>query len=248
MPLRTPYPSPVILSILVPCYNEARTLEHCIHRLLGTHFEDAQLDILIVNDGSKDGSAAIADAIATQYPQQVRSLHHPYNLGKGAALMTGMALARGHIIVVQDADMEYDPEDMARLLAVMRRSGADIMLGNRFPDSEMQNARSFWHAGINHMHTRLFNILSGLNIGDIHTCYKMFRREVLGMFTLHEKRFGADIELVAKVSKLRNRGLTPLLQEMPISYKGRSYQDGKKIKMRDAWYLTYCIFRYTLFK
>ena len=228
------------LSIVVPAYNEERSLARCIDRVLAIENGDLQLEILIVNDASRDGTARVAEDIAARHPQ-VRVLHHEKNQGKGAALHTGFRHASGDYVAVQDADLEYDPRDLLRLLVPLREGKADVVLGSRFLAGGEHRVLYFWHSVGNRVLTLLSNMFTDLNLTDMETCYKVFRRDVLQRVELYEKRFGFEPEIVANISRLRLR-----VYEIGVSYAGRTYEEGKKIGMRDGFRALYCILHYNL--
>jgi dolichol-phosphate mannosyltransferase len=228
------------LSIVVPAYNEERSLAHCIERVLQIERDDLGLEILIVDDASRDATPQLADQIAAKHPQ-VNVVHHERNRGKGAALHTGFRHVTGDFVAVQDADLEYDPEDLIRLLVPLREGKADVVLGSRFLNGGERRVLYFWHSVGNRVLTLLSNMCTDLNLSDMETCYKVFRRDVLQRVELFEQRFGFEPEIVASISKLRLR-----VYEMGISYAGRTYEEGKKIGARDGFRALYCILHYNL--
>lgn len=227
------------LSVVIPCYNEAHTLEPCLARVLAIADPELALELIIVDDGSTDESLAVARALARQHPQ-VAVMALPRNQGKGAALREGFRHAHGEFVAVQDADLEYDPADLKRLLRPLRAGMADVVLGSRFLSGGEHRALHFWHAVANSLVTLLSNMFTDLNLTDIETGYKIFRREVIQRVTIEEHRFGFEPEIVAKIARLRLR-----IYEMGISYYGRTYAEGKKIGMKDAFRALYCIIRYS---
>ena len=229
-----------VLSIVVPAYNEERSLVRCIERVLAIEDDDLSLEILIVNDASRDNTAGLADDLAARHPQ-VRVLHHEQNQGKGAALHTGFRHATGDFVAVQDADLEYDPRDLIRLLGPLREGKADVVLGSRFLSAGEHRVLYFWHSIGNRALTLLSNMFTDLNLSDMETCYKVFRREVLQRVELFEKRFGFEPEIVANISRLRLR-----VYEIGVSYAGRTYEEGKKIGLKDGFRALYCILHYNL--
>jgi dolichol-phosphate mannosyltransferase len=230
------------LSVVVPCFNEENTLTDCIKRLIAIEEPGLALEIIVVDDCSKDASRQVADDLAAQY-SQLKVLRHEVNQGKGAALRTGFAVATGDFVAVQDADLEYDPRDLKKLLVPLREGIADVVFGSRFLTSDSHRVLYFWHAVGNRLLTLMSNMLTDLNLTDMETCYKVFRREVIQAIRIEENRFGFEPEVVAKVAQQRCR-----IYEMGISYHGRTYAEGKKIGMRDGWRALYCVLKYNLHK
>jgi glycosyltransferase involved in cell wall biosynthesis len=230
----------VKLSIIIPCYNEERTLQECVHRVLAIQDETLVLELIIVDDCSKDKSLEIARGLVECSPELLL-LQHEVNRGKGAALRTGIARATGDFVAIQDADLEYDPMDLKKLLIPLRSGDADVVLGSRFVSSEFRRVLYFWHSVANGFLTTLSNMLTDLNLTDMETCYKVFRREVIQSIQIEENRFGFEPEIVAKIAQMRLR-----VYETAISYRGRTYAEGKKIGMNDAWRALYCILKYNL--
>lgn len=232
----------VRLSIVVPCYNEARTLRDCLMRTLAIQDEALRLEIIVVDDASTDDSLAIARDVASQH-SKVTVLQHEVNQGKGAALRTGIRNATGDIVAIQDADLEYDPRDLKRMIEPVTADAADVVLGTRFTLSGAHRVLYFWHYLGNRFLTLLSNMFTDLNLTDMECCYKVFRREVIQSIRIQESRFGIEPELVAKVAQMRLR-----IYEMGVSYAGRTYEEGKKIGIRDGFRALYCILRYNAFK
>jgi glycosyltransferase involved in cell wall biosynthesis len=228
----------VTLSVVVPCYDEQATLGLCIEGLLDIRDERLALEIIIVDDGSSDDSAAIAETLASMHGE-VRLVRHQENFGKGAALRTGFAAATGDFVAVQDADLEYEPHDLTRLLEPLRDGVADVVFGSRFLSYGAHRVLYFWHSLGNAFLTLVSNIFTDLNLTDMETCYKVFRREVIQSIEIEENRFGVEPEVVAKVAHMRVR-----IYEMGISYRGRTYAEGKKIGFKDGMRALYAIFRY----
>jgi dolichol-phosphate mannosyltransferase len=230
----------VKLSIVIPCYNEEKTLESCVKKVLAIANESLELELVIVNDCSKDSSLAIAQRLAQEHPNIV-ALTHEKNKGKGAALRTGFAHVTGDFVAVQDADLEYDPMDLRRLVQPLRSGEADVVLGSRFLSTGYHRVLYFWHSMGNRFLTLLSNMLTDLNLTDMETCYKVFRREVIQSIDIQESRFGFEPEVVAKIAHQRLR-----IYEMGVSYKGRTYAEGKKIGVKDGFRALYCILKYNL--
>jgi dolichol-phosphate mannosyltransferase len=230
------------LTVVVPCYNEERTLVKCIERVLQIEDANLSLELIVVDDYSRDDSYAIALELAKSH-RQIRTIRHEKNMGKGAALRTGFKLATGHFVAVQDADLEYDPQDLKRLLAPLLSGDADVVLGSRFLSPGVHRVFYFWHYLGNLFLTFLSNMFTDLNLTDMETCYKVFRRELIQSIDLCENRFGFEPEIVAKIAHLRVR-----IYEMGISYYGRTYEEGKKIGLKDGLRALYCIFRYNAHK
>jgi dolichol-phosphate mannosyltransferase len=194
----------------------------------------------VVDDRSTDRSAEIVEKLAARH-QEIVLLRHDVNRGKGAALRTGIARATGDFVAVQDADLEYDPQDLKRLVSVLRLGVADVVMGSRFLSHGYHRVLYFWHSVGNRFLTLLSNMLTDLNLSDMETCYKVFKRDVIQSLDLKEDRFGFEPEVVAKIA---HQGLR--IYEMGISYKGRTYAEGKKIGLKDAWRALYCILHYNL--
>ncbi|MBN1783228.1 bifunctional glycosyltransferase family 2/GtrA family protein [bacterium] len=226
------------LSIVIPCFNEKDTLRACVERVLTIADEKLGLEVIVVDDCSTDGSQEIAKTIAQDYPV-VRVILHERNRGKGAALRTGIGHATGHFVAIQDADLEYDPHDLKRLIRPLREGRADVVLGSRFASMEEHRVLYFWHSLGNKFLTFLSNMFTDLNLTDMETCYKVFRREVIQKIDIRENRFGFEPEIVAKISHQGYR-----IYEMGISYHGRTYEEGKKIGFRDGFRALYCIVKY----
>ncbi|WP_320043993.1 bifunctional glycosyltransferase family 2/GtrA family protein [uncultured Desulfobacter sp.] len=226
------------ISLVIPCFNEENTLEACINRVL--EVPDINFEIIIVDDASTDGSLGIARRLEEKYPQ-VHVLSHSKNQGKGAALRTGFKKAHGDFVAVQDADLEYDPMDLKKLVAPLAEGYADVVLGSRFLSTEPRRVLYFWHALGNKFLTFLSNMFTDLNLTDMETCYKVFKKEVIQNIDIQESRFGVEPELVAKIARMGLR-----IYERGISYKGRTYEDGKKIGMKDGFWAIFCILRYNV--
>ena len=233
-----PIDGPASLTVVVPCYNEERTLRACVEAVLSIRDESLDIDIIIVDDFSTDRSHAIALELSKEHPQ-VRVVRHDRNKGKGASLRTGFNRATGTFVAVQDADLEYDPNDLKKLLAPLIQDRADVVIGSRFLSTGMHRVLYFWHYVGNRFLTFLSNIFSDLNLTDMETCYKVFRRDVLNRIQIRENRFGFEPEIIAKIAHLRVR-----IFETGVSYYGRTYREGKKIGFRDGLRAVYCILKY----
>ena len=234
--------TPVTLSIVIPCFNEEQTLAACVSRVLEIQDEALCLDVILVDDCSRDRSLAIAESLAKEYPE-IRVFRHAKNQGKGAALRTGFREATGNFVAVQDADLEYDPRELRDLLEPLRTGKADVVFGSRFLGGRPHRVLYFWHYLGNAFLTFLSNMFTDLNLTDMEVCYKVFRRDVIQGIQIQENRFGFEPEIVAKVAQQRVR-----VFEMGISYSGRTYEEGKKIGWRDGVRALYCIFRYNAYQ
>ncbi len=222
------------LSIVIPVYNERATIEEVLKRVQAVPLDK---EIVVVDDGSTDGTGELLRGL---HDPGIRLFVQTPNRGKGAALRRGFAEARGTIVIVQDADLEYDPADYARLLEPIERGVADVVYGSRFLGGP-HRVLLFWHSVGNHLLSMLSNMLTNLNLTDVWTCYKVFRAEVLQSLTLREDRFGFEAEVTAKIARGRWR-----IYEVPISYHGRTYAEGKKITWRDGVRGVWCTLRYGL--
>ncbi len=230
------------LTVVIPCYNEESTLEPCVKQVIQLAGDDLSLELIIINDASSDDSLAIAQGLAERY-SFIKVLNHEVNQGKGAALRTGFKHATGDFVVVQDADLEYDPMEIPGLLKPLIEDKADVVLGSRFLSGGAHRVLYFWHSLGNKFLTLLSNMFTDLNLTDMETCYKVFKREVIQSIDIKENRFGFEPEIVAKIAQRRLR-----IFEMGISYYGRTYEEGKKIGWKDGVRALYCIFRYNAHK
>jgi glycosyltransferase involved in cell wall biosynthesis len=234
--------NPGKLSVVIPCYNEAATLEKSTRRVLDADRMGLGLEVIIVDDGSDDGSRAAQDAIVARWPE-VRVFRHAVNRGKGAALRTGFAQVTGDIVLVQDADLEYSPDDYPKLLKPILDGRADVVFGSRFRSTDEARVLYFWHSAGNRLLTFLSNMMTDMNVSDMETGYKVFRREVVSRVVIREDRFGFEPEITAKIARLKPR---PRIYEVGISYSGRTYEEGKKIGIKDGFRALWCILRYNL--
>jgi glycosyltransferase involved in cell wall biosynthesis len=226
----------LVLSAVMPVYNEGKTLEQAIDRM---HTVPIRVEIVAVNDGSVDDSGEVLDRLHRD-GRIDRVIHQPRNLGKGAAVRAGIAAATGHVIVIQDADLEYDPADLPALLDPIRVGKADAVFGSRF-QSGPRRVLYFWHSMGNRLLTLLSNMLTDLNLSDMETCYKMVRADIMKALPLVSDRFGIEVELTARLAKSGAR-----IWELPISYSGRTYAEGKKIDWRDGVAALWHILRFNL--
>ena len=234
---------PTLLSLVIPCYNEEKTLAACVETVLRIEDESLRLQLIIVNDCSTDKSAQVADGLRKLHPR-IEVLHHTRNQGKGAALRTGIRHATGDFVAIQDADLEYSPSDLKRLVVPLIEGHADVVLGSRFLSGGSHRVLYFWHSLGNQFLTFLSNMLTDLNLTDMETCYKVFRREVLEGVTLRSNRFGFEPEVTAKIARRRPGRPSWRVYEVPVSYAGRTYEEGKKIGLKDAFSALFCIVRY----
>jgi glycosyltransferase involved in cell wall biosynthesis len=232
--------SNVMLSVVMPVYNEAATLDEIVDRVMKSPTVLTR-ELVIVDDASNDATREVLGRITAARSEDIRVLSHPINLGKGAAIRSGIAEAKGQIILIQDADLEYDPRDYPLLLEPILEDQADVVFGNRFHGGP-HRVMYFWHYSANRFLTFLTNILTGLNLSDMEVGYKVFRADVLRRITLKSDRFGFEPEVTVKVAKLGYR-----VYEVPIRYYGRTYADGKKITWRDGMAALGHIIRYRFF-
>lgn len=227
------------LSVVIPCYNEAKTIRSIVDRVRAAPVKD--MEIIVVDDCSRDGTR---DLLRTQIaPLVAKVVYHDVNQGKGAALRTGFAAATGDIVLVQDADLEYDPQEYPRLIQPIVDGRADVVFGSRFQGGQPHRVVYFWHMVGNKFLTLCSNMATNINLTDMETCYKVFRREVLSRITIEENRFGFEPEITAKVAKLD----VPIY-EVGISYYGRTYAEGKKIGWRDGFRALWAVFKYNLLR
>jgi glycosyltransferase involved in cell wall biosynthesis len=224
----------VKLSILIPCFNECKTINEILSRVHACPHEPKE--IIIIDDHSTDGTRDILSRRPHRDSEQI--------IGKGAAVRTGIAATTGDIVIIQDADVEYDPKDIPRVIEPILAGRADVVYGSRFAGGEAHRVLYFWHRVGNGLLTLLSNVLTNLNLTDIETCYKAFRTEILKCIELEESEFGFDPEVTAKVARLQN----VRVYEVGISYFGRTYSEGKKITWKDGIWALHCIIKYNIFR
>jgi glycosyltransferase involved in cell wall biosynthesis len=230
------------LSVVIPVYNERYLVRELVERVLAVSIREIhEIELLVVDDGSKDGSREILRQLAAAHPDRLRLLEQPANQGKGAALRRGIAAATGDLIVFQDADLEYDPRDYARLVRPFLEDGADVVYGSRFLPSDRRRVLYYRHTLGNRFLTTLSNWATDLNLTDMETCYKAFRAPLLKSIPIRSNDFAIEPEITAKIAKRECR-----VFEVPISYLGRTYREGKKIGLKDAWKAVRAIVRYKL--
>lgn len=228
-----------MLSVIMPVYNEAPTVGEVIDLVLA---QPEVEELICVNDCSSDDSGTVLDKLATDRPR-MKVFHHEGNQGKGAAIRTGISKATASMVIIQDADLEYNPREYPRILKPILEGHADVVFGSRFIGSEEHRVLYFWHSIGNRFLTLLSNMFTNLNLTDMETCYKAFRREIIQKIKIEEPRFGFEPEITAKVAKLGVR-----IYEVAISYHGRTYAEGKKIGWRDGMSALRCILKYNLLK
>ena len=233
------------LSIIIPAYNEGPTIHRILDRIAEVELEDGtQKEIIIVNDCSTDNTEeAVLTYIKNHPAQNILYFRHEKNLGKGAALHTGISKATGEYLIIQDADLEYDPQEYNDLLAPVKKGFADVVYGSRFTGSNPHRILFFWHTIGNRFLTFVSNLFTNLNLTDMETCYKLFDTKTIQGLNLKEKRFGFEPEVTARISRVPG----VRIYEVGISYYGRTYEEGKKINWKDGVRAIYCIIKYNIF-
>ena len=229
--------NPIKLSVVIPVYNECNTIAQILERVQRVNLPK---EIILVDDGSTDGTRESLEELRRQQPNLTVVLQ-PRNMGKGRALRTGFERARGDYVIVQDADLEYDPEDYFKLIAPLERGIADAVYGSRFITTQEHRVLYFWHSLGNKLLTLLSNMATDLNLTDMETCYKVFRRELIQSIVLEEDRFGFEPEITCKLARAGAR-----MYEVGIAYHGRTYEEGKKIGLQDGFRALWCILKYRI--
>jgi len=228
------------LSIVIPVYNEKKYIQEIVNRIMEIDLLPIEKEIIIIDDHSTDGTREILQTHLEKKVDQV--IYHEKNMGKGAALRTGFQYVSGEVVIVQDADLEYNPSEYGKLLKPILEGKADAVYGSRFVGSEPHRVLFFWHYVGNKLLTLLSNMLTNLNLTDMETCYKMFKKEIINSISIEQNRFGFEPEITAKLSKGNWR-----IYEVGISYSGRNYEEGKKINWKDGLQALWCIFKYNVF-
>jgi glycosyltransferase involved in cell wall biosynthesis len=234
-----------LLSVIIPAFNESRYIYNILERVTAVQLiENVQKELVVVDDHSTDNTGEEVARFTTNYPHvKLQYVRHEVNQGKGAALRTGIQKASGEYLIIQDADLEYDPEEFNRLLKPMLKGIADVVFGSRFMGDGPHRILFFWHTIGNKFLTSLSNALTNLNLTDMETCYKLFRSDIIKQIDLKENRFGFEPEVTAKISRIPKIRI----YEVGIAYYGRTYEEGKKINYKDGFRAIYCILKYNLF-
>ncbi len=227
------------LSVIIPCYNEEKTILFIVEKI--KKIKNLSIEIIIVDDCSTDSTSDALKNISQVYPD-IKIIRHEHNSGKGSAIQSGIKLVTGNIVLIQDADLEYDPNDYHNLLQPFIEADADVVYGTRFKGGKYVRLHFFWHYLANKILTTITNIVTNLNMSDMETGYKVFKSDVIKSIKLNENSFGVEPEITVKLAKKKY-----IFYEVPISYHGRSYEQGKKITLKDAFIAIYCIFRYRWF-
>ena len=228
-----------MISVLIPCYNEKNTISEIVDRILKV--KEIDIEIIIIDDNSKDGTKDIIENNLASKVSKV--IYNQVNEGKGYCIKKGIKEATGDIILIQDADLEYDPKEYKKLIKPILDGHADVVYGSRFIGGDERRILFFWHTIANKLLTLLSNMFTNLNLTDMETCYKVFKKDIIKNIDLKEKRFGFDPEITAKMAKMK-----PKIFEVGISYFGRTYEQGKKIGLKDAFVVLKCIIKYNLFR
>lgn len=227
----------MFVSVVIPVFNEIETIRQIIDKVQA---QELVHEIIVVDDYSTDGTRELLSSLKTE---NLKIIFHDRNRGKGAALRTGFQEVTGDVVIIQDADLEYDPAEYKTLLRPIQEGKADVVYGSRFAGGEMHRVLFFWHMTGNRFLTLLSNMLTNLNLTDMETCYKVFRSNVIKAITIEEERFGFEPEITAKIAKLHFR-----IYEVGISYSGRDYHEGKKISWKDGFSTLWCIIKYNVFR
>ncbi|MBI4666517.1 MAG: glycosyltransferase family 2 protein [Nitrospinae bacterium] len=231
------------ISVVIPCYNEESTVEKIVETVLGQRiWQTHEPELIVVDDASRDATPEALQRLTQKYPA-IKTTRHTVNKGKGAALQTGFDMVTGDIIIIQDADLEYDPGEYPLLIEPILGGKADVVFGSRFISDKPHRVLFFWHMVANKILTLLSNMATNLNLTDMETCYKVFKADVIKRIRIEEGRFGFEPEITAKVARL---GVS--IYEVGISYYGRTYEEGKKIGIKDAFRALYCIVKYNIFR
>ena len=229
-----------MISVIIPCYNEVKTIEAIVDKVLA--IKQYEIEIIIIDDFSNDGTTEILKTILTNKVHKI--IFNEQNFGKGYCIKKGIEKSEGDIVLIQDADLEYNPKDYSKLLKPILNGDADIVYGSRFLGGEEKRVLFFWHSLANKILTLASNMCSDINLTDMETCYKVFKSSLIKKIKLEENRFGFEPEVTAKIAKLKPK---PRIYEVGISYHGRTYEEGKKIGLKDAFNALKCIIKYNFF-